>query len=524
MKTDTKIGFIITYFYNSPQSLELLKKNMQILGQQNYYLILASHSPVESDIQELCDFYFYQSKNVVDNRKYSHGVAESNLIELSLKHLKEQDIFWTYKVSYDIEINDVIEFEKWKVPNFDFVSCLWGDNIICTNSFFANVNFLLENITFPKTIDEMFRVNSVLENCWENDIKQKKITYRIFSFSSKGEFYGKNKIDILFYDYNKVDFWYSQEELKFFIKSNLTGKFHLRIFDYYTDLCVYLNRDFELANDIVYWIVPPFSGNLPKSKNGFYLEVYLENETIVKNFGITDFDYKHKLSKKFKLIKSKEVKFNEYSDFDNLSIYPDLSNIIDNIINFVDIGANYGMASISFIERGIKTYLVEPDINNCDILRTIWSKNSKIQIIDRAITKEDGEVDFWISPGIDSVVSSIYESGANGQNQDRIKSKVLSITPNRLFEEYINEEQIDLVKLDVEGAEYDFFDTISDNNLKKIKRMIIEYHNNYEFKVMNILKKLTKNNFKFKLQKWSPKCGDYIIENEMGVIYAEQLI
>ena len=42
------------------------------------------------DIQEMCDFYFYQQKNIVDNRKYSHGVAESNLMEISLNHLKVQ--------------------------------------------------------------------------------------------------------------------------------------------------------------------------------------------------------------------------------------------------------------------------------------------------------------------------------------------------------------------------------------------------------------------------------------------------
>jgi hypothetical protein len=35
---------------------------------------------------------------------------------------------------------------------------------------------------------------------------------------------------------------------------------------------------------------------------------------------------------------------------------------------------------------------------------------------------------------------------------------------------------------------------------------------------------LTKNNFKFKLSKWSPSCGDYVIENKMGVIYAEQIL
>jgi hypothetical protein len=123
-----------------------------------------------------------------------------------------------------------------------------------------------------------------------------------------------------------------------------------------------------------------------------------------------------------------------------------------------------------------------------------------------------------------SVVSSLYEIDANGNSIERTKITVPSITPNTLIEEYIDEDLIDLMKVDIEGAEYDFFETISDDNLKKIKRLIIEFHNNDGKKVMNIITKLTKNNFKFKLSKWTVECGDYIIENKMGIIYAERII
>jgi hypothetical protein len=488
MKTDTKIGFIITYFYNSPESLEILKRNIKILGAENYYLVLASHSPVDLEIQQLCDFYFFQSKNVVDTRKYSHGVAESNLMEIALKHLKDQNIDWTYKATYDIDIVDVNEFLKWRVNGYNFVSCNWGNNIICTNSFFSSVNFLLDNITFPKTIDQMFSVNTVLENCWEHDIKTKNLVSQTFAFTNKQEFYGVNKIDILYYDYSKIDFWFQPEEFKFFIKSSFTKRAHIRIFDYYTDLCIYLNRDFELIDGIIFWMVPPFANNMIKAKNGFYLEVYLEGETIVKNFAVKDFDLKHPLSKKFKKIKNTEVKFNEFIDFDNLEIYPSLSGKIDEIKNFVDVGANYGMASISFIERGIKTYLIETDPNNFDIIKLLWSNNSKIEIVDQSLNET-------------SVIS-----------------------PNTLFEKYIQEEFVDLMRVDIDGAEYDFFESISDNNLRRVKRLVVEFHQNDNYQAMRIVEKLARNNFKFKLQRLSGDFGDYIIENKMGVIYAEQIL
>ena len=172
MQKDTKIGFILTYFHNSHEGYELLKKNAETLSKQNYYFIIATHSPLPNEIQEMCDFYFYQQKNVVDDRRYSHGVAENNLIEISLKHLQSNGIRWTYKVSYDIEINDVSTFLNWRKDfSYNLVSCNWGSNILSTHSFFANVDFILNNIDFYQTIDEMFSVNNVLENCWDKTIR-----------------------------------------------------------------------------------------------------------------------------------------------------------------------------------------------------------------------------------------------------------------------------------------------------------------------------------------------------------------
>lgn len=523
MKKDTKTGFIVTYFHNSEQGLELLKENLEILSREDYYLIIASHSPLDVEIQKMADYYFFQSKNIVDDRKYSHGVAESNLIEISLKHLKDEGIDWTYKVTYDIKINDVCEFNRWDKKEYLFVSCNWGSNVICTNSFFSNVDFLLENIRFYRTIDEMFSVNNVLENCWEHDIRSKNLLDKVYSFKDKQDFYGVNQIDILYYDYNQIDFWYSEEEEKFYIKSSSDFTAHIRIFDYYSDICIYVDRNFNFQKDIIFWILPPYSGYLKKSKNGFYLEVYLPERTIVKNILVNDFDLKHKLSKKFKLIKNTEVKFNEYGEFDDFSLYGTFNIDIESVNNFLDVGSCYGLASIPFISKGIKTYLVEADVNNVEVINRMFSNNSKIKVIDKAITSFDGNIDFWMTSGVGSVVSSIYEVDANGRSDSRVKITVDAITPNTLFNEFIDENSIDLMKVDIEGAEYDFFETITDENLKRVKRMIIEFHNNSDYRVMNIIKKITLNDFKFKLLKWSGDCGDYVVENKMGIIYAEKL-
>ena len=300
MKTDTKIGFIITYFHTSEESLNLLKKNIKILSKENYYLVVASHSPLDIEIQEMCDFYFYQQKNIVDSRKYSHGVAESNLIELSFNHLKDQGINWCYKVTYDIEINDVNRFKDWIVDDYEFVSCNWGDNIICTNSFYTKIDFLLENTIFFRNVDDMFAINNVLENCWEYLFRKNQVLNKIYSFNDKYEFYGVNKIDILFYNYNDINFWYSEEEGKFYINpTEDIENGHIKIFDYYTDLCIYNNSNFSLNKETTLWLVPPFFNGGSNNKNGYYLEFYNKGVVIRKNILINDFDFKHQFSKKF---------------------------------------------------------------------------------------------------------------------------------------------------------------------------------------------------------------------------------
>jgi len=499
MRTDTKLGFIITYFHTSDESLNLLIENLRILSSENYYLVLASHSALDKNVQEMCDYYFYQNKNIVDDRKYSHGVAESNLIEISLNHLKEQGIDWTYKATYDMIINDVVRFIDWiNDYKYNFVSCNWGSNVICTNSFFANIDFLFENIDFYKTIDEMFVNNTVLENCWEKNLRDRNVLDQTFAYEDKQVFFGENEIDRLFYDYSNISFSYSVEENKFYVTNNSLDieRASIRIFDYYTDLCIENLRDFNFNKGVNWWIVPPCDYNMPKAINGFYLEVYLDDLVIRKNIMIKDFNLKHPLHKKFRNYKTEEVKFNEFCDFDEFSMYKKLGLDLDEIENFVDIGANYG------------------------ILSTPFDNNRNIKIIDKAIYSNDGEVDFWEEPGI-SVVSSIDVGGVFKDSTNRIKKVVKCITPNTLINDYVDEEMIDLMKIDIEGAEYPLFQSFDEKSMSRVKKFLIEFHLNEDYRVMEILEKLAFNGFRFKLEKWGKYYdSDYVVENIMGIIYA----
>jgi len=501
----------------------LMENLIETLSSENYYLVLASHTPVEPWIQEKCDFYIHQSLNIVDDRKYSHGVAENNLIKLALDHLDSIGINWTYKVSYDVVIEDVSRFKDRKRDfAFDFVSCIWGNNIICTNSFFARVKFILENINFYDSIESMFRVNSVLENCWEYDIRSKGLESKIYSYPSKNDFFGeKNKIDNLFYNYNSVDFWYSFEDLKFYFLNNGPAfSAEIRIFDYYTDICIYKLNERTHESGVTIWILPPDPQKVAESKNGFYLEVYLDNGTVIrKNILINDFNLKHPLHKKFKHFKRRDIKYLELRDFDDYKYHKEAGIDVENVKNFLDIGACYGLSSTPFIVNEIKTYMVEADPNNVEILKNNFGYTSEIKIIDKAIYKEDGLIDFYVQEDDHSVVSSLDPLDVTGNGNGRKKIRVHSIHPDTLFS-MIEEDEIDLIKMDIQGAEYSFFDKISDDQLKRAKRIHIEFYKNEDLRVFNIIKKLVKNEFKFKLHKMGNHENPDVLNNTTGIIYA----
>jgi FkbM family methyltransferase len=516
--TDTRKGFIVTYFKTSDQGESMLRDLIDTISTENYYLVLAAHSPVPVEIYSKCDYYIYQELNVVDDRKYSHGVAESNLIDLALLHLAYKEIEWTYKVCYDVQVNDVNHFKEWVKEGYNFVTCNWGEYYICTNSFYGNVDWLLSNIRFYKNIEDMFSDNTVLEACWQMSIERNGIKDEVYSWPNKTEFFGPNKIDVLFYDYNQFQFWYSPEEGRFYIQNNGQDvNCKVRIFDYYTDICMYENS-FDLGQGSSYWIVPSKAERLHECENGFYAEFYTDSGIVRKNFSIKDFEHKHSFAKKFKTFKHKEIKFDEYLEFSNFNGYQYLDLNLDEIKTFIDIGANYGFVSLPFVERDAKVYMVDADKTNIDLLKNIYGKRKNIEIIDKAISNVNGTVDFYLDQEY-ATVSSMDSIGQGGTGNNRIKTTVQSITFNSLLSDYVKEPEVDLVKIDIEGAEYSLFEAATEQTLKRVKRFLIEFHANHDYRAMEIIQKLAKCDFKYKLYPWGWST-DYIIENKMGIIYA----
>jgi FkbM family methyltransferase len=148
---------------------------------------------------------------------------------------------------------------------------------------------------------------------------------------------------------------------------------------------------------------------------------------------------------------------------------------IKNCKVFVDVGANIGGYSIR-AAKYCKVYAIEPLPRNYKILKINEKLNNvKINSFNLAASKEKGKIKLY------------YKLGAYGTPSIKRKQKEFVEVEMKPLDEIINEESIDLIKIDVEGAE-DLVLEGARNCLKRTKMVIIEYNDDSFLKAYRILK------------------------------------
>lgn len=150
----------------------------------------------------------------------------------------------------------------------------------------------------------------------------------------------------------------------------------------------------------------------------------------------------------------------------------------------VDIGMNVGMASLYFsgVRNISKIYGFEPFCDTYNYALNNFNANSKslsekIIPINLALSDFDGEID--VCSFLDNLGgrSIIPEFGNKQEKRFSIVCKKSSEVVNRIIEE--NCESDIYIKIDTEGSEIQIIrDLINNDIIKKIKAIILEYHNN----------------------------------------------
>tara|TARA_Y100000310_G_scaffold324997_1_gene387765 strand:+ start:3743 stop:4588 length:846 start_codon:yes stop_codon:yes gene_type:complete len=139
----------------------------------------------------------------------------------------------------------------------------------------------------------------------------------------------------------------------------------------------------------------------------------------------------------------------------------------------VDCGGNIGISVIFFkyLYPDAKIIVFEPDRTSFDLLtKNIKSNNlSNVTLINKALSKKKGKIKFYTRPHTALGLSSIIYSQLNNK---------CTIIDSVLLSDFIK-EPVDLLKLDVEGAEEQVIEDLHENNkLQLINELICEYHHN----------------------------------------------
>jgi FkbM family methyltransferase len=152
------------------------------------------------------------------------------------------------------------------------------------------------------------------------------------------------------------------------------------------------------------------------------------------------------------------------SEYDlGLSINP---NVI------IDAGANIGMASIFYAVKypNARIIAIEPEESNFALLVKNTCSYRNITAIRAALWNCDGEISIGL-PAPDSYEKWGFQTGIPGNGKAR------AVTMQTLLDE-IGVETVDLLKMDIEGAEKEVFQSC--NWMHRVKVLVIELHDRFK--------------------------------------------
>jgi len=432
---------------------------------------------------------WYNSSNVIDSRNLDIKVYKDEYIILGKCLPIDTDFKFTEIIDYDqksvYKIECIVKNENDEILKDKKIEIFSYDDIK-DNGIFKNLNkeISVNTVKIPNNIKEEFK----------NLINYK---FNINNFNIRKE--GTNK---LFFIYDNPNL--------------LTSKvYQVQVCDITSTLPIYrFNMNVDYGE---HWCVPfqdQMFNNYGLLKAGYLIKIYDEEYNFCgqKEFRLrqnnfnTKYNYNHM-----------DSPINSYIDFMYNDIYGDF---IKNSKKIIDAGANIG-AFIEYVR--LKNKNIERIIAIEPVPETFGYLNSNFEFpelvkINKALYSDITTIQIFSSDNA-SVGSSIIKSNDN----DSTFIDVETITLESIVEEYGN---FDLLKLDIEGAEFDVFETLNIETLQKIDKIILEYHHNdqEDIKLRKVLDKLDEAGFIYSDTPNFEKTGIELNGYHMATFFAKRQI
>jgi len=297
----------------------------------------------------------------------------------------------------------------------------------------------------------------------------------------------------------------------------------ISIKDTESNTCIY-SFNFDFSQNHGGWCIPTnkqaYDFDNSRNFSSFTLEIYDSVQEDLPDASI-EIPLRRKINKK-------RIDHNRFLNFDPIFFNHD-QFFVEGIYNgffpgarinsAIDLGANIGLFTEWILDRfGLDTLVVsvEPNTRAVDAFKYIHQNKPNVNLFEGLVSDKSGTVELLINPG-NSLVSSIEGTGTSYSE----KQEANSITLPDLMEMY-KLETVDLLKMDVEGAEYSIFDSIDSDFLKRFKYLLIEFHLNDGKRVLDIVNKIECAGFSLEIREDDTRYSTDT-NSERGTIFAKRI-
>lgn len=481
--------------------LELLKKNMPNVKTYHYaignekksielyhwpYNIVDTGPKYIIEMVTLKDIIEIIGKPIDYLKMDIEGFEDTLFDNLSIK-----DLYNVKKIFIEHHIPDKFEQFCDKLINFGFeISKEYGSGqnyVYGTNKNFLqkNINSNFSSILYKDEQEMQYNVDKVivLPNFLLDDIKP--------SFFSNWS--------------------WSEQKMEFSVNKTTNFPILISIKEYKSDAVLWAAKYDNLVEGCNYWIIPISKQTMDYETSDIISGVKICIYKLDTNIQLYEFPYFKKfidiptislsntapyhMNYREYFVEKKYDKFFKNKKFDNV----------------IDVGANVGVFTsyILYNKLSKKVICVECDSVALLDLKNNFDINPNVDIIDKALYWKNEKIEFYESKD-NCIVSGIlpqeklktYLAG----NRNLNKIEVDTITIKDLIDKV---GTIDLLKIDIEGAEYEILENTKTEDLLKINNFFIECHyfeENYKEKYNNLIKRL--ENIGFSVEEYAANQSD----------------
>jgi FkbM family methyltransferase len=271
---------------------------------------------------------------------------------------------------------------------------------------------------------------------------------------------------------------YNFEEQRFDVRINhplKDGYFVVRDIDLDTTIYKMKLWDVNHPIDIFFIPIPKFAFDFQQPDfGGFSFELVDEGVIIDKEFmrlRNTEM-YKHKQDMINDFYHPVFVNYREFFVWDRYSCF-DLSGCE----KVIDAGASVGLFTKYMLNKGAKeVYAVECDDRSIKALVSNFSYYDNVKIVPKALHSSEGELPLFFkedNPLVNSL--NFCDSEFAGHSTTPNSKMVPTTTLEKLVEE-TGWDEIDLLKIDIEGSEWEVLDSTSNHIFEITNKFLLEYH------------------------------------------------